>query len=307
MKTVSLRNHNDKDTRFYRMMTKLFQVASIVSEQHPQKEKLLSDFLFGLLLAEYDRRSNKNNSAIINKLTQPVFNLIKDHVSSDEYQRLLVNTEVKGDEILDLKVSKSQDIRVKVPITVEKVLQHIKQKNMFALVSDEIRPVLHDLINEYANRYLSYSEGRESQPKGSQGKSARPRLKKSRFEDLFKEPDADRNAKKVIGIVDKMNLADRNNAELLYITMHGDSIRAKKNSLAYVFAALRDPENGICVIQNGVMVDQLLLFYQEFGLMVAEKKETGDVTRRNLMSVLNNPQRFSNIIYREFSSFFTKL
>lgn len=126
------------------------------------------------------------------------------------------------------------------------------------------------------------------------------------FINLFKEPNKEKHAELVKVVLDDMGLTENGKLkDSVIIEPHTgiksstDQIVVKKNTLAYVFAALKDFDKGVGLIQHGYNSEQLKVFYAEFGLTVAEKN--GYVTIRNLNKVLANNYRHKYIVYRDFT------
>lgn len=300
MKQTTKPKSENRETQVKGLILKLLQAAHLVLEGHPNKEKLFINFMRGLAIVEYKNRTgNTSYSNRVESLTKPVFDIMLNYLKSDEYRKAVLKEEVAGDELFEIDFGTSSKAKIRIPITTKKVLDHIKKTDVLVLVPQDVRPVLHEMLNNYEERY------------GSQRKAEKPQ-KVTTFQELFKEPDSISTAQKVKDIVTSMNLCfSSDNKKPIYTNKIGDEIHANKNSLAYIFAALRDSENGIEVIDynakhKGGVGHQLFVFYSEFGLIVSELKKSGDVTRKNVMSVLKNEQRFEKDIYKDFTSFFRK-
>lgn len=294
MKESTEAKHENHQARFQRLFENLLKAAQLVLEGHPDKEKLYLNFIKGIVLVELDRKTGKK--ANVNKaelLTKPVFDLIFNYIRTDEYRQTIVEKEVSGDEVFEIDLGTSPKTKIKIPITQKKVLDQIKYEDAFVLLPKDVRSVLSNLFNIYTERYTVPIQVKDTH-------------KDTKFEELFREPDSIPTSKKVKEIVNAMNLFFNRENNTKYKNKFGDEVNTYKNALAFVFAALRDPENGICAIKHGVIGHQLFTFCGEFGLIVSEKKDSGDVTRRNLMEVLKSPNRFQNIIYLEFTKNFTK-
>lgn len=134
------------------------------------------------------------------------------------------------------------------------------------------------------------------------------------YVNLFKEPDQEKNAELVKVVLDDMGLTKNGKLTSTFrpephtgINTSTDQIDVKKNTLAYVFAALKDPDKGVGNIHYGEASKQLKVFYAEFGKTAADTSKQGDVTIRNLRKVLANNHRHENIVYRNFTYRYKKL
>ncbi len=125
---------------------------------------------------------------------------------------------------------------------------------------------------------------------------------------LFKEPDREKHAELVKVVLDEMGLTKNGNLAANYniepnaeISLSVDKQKINKNTLAYVFAALKDPENGICNLLPGYNSKLVKVFYREFDLTVSNDSASGSVTIRNLRKVLTNENRNKHSVYKDFS------
>lgn len=128
------------------------------------------------------------------------------------------------------------------------------------------------------------------------------------FVNLFKEPGKESHAERVKVVLDEMGLTKNGKLKNSFrsephtgINISIDQVVINKNTLAYVFAALKDSDKGFGVIHHGQVSKQLKVFYAEFDLTAADTAKQGDVTIRNIRKVLANKFRHENIVYRDFT------
>lgn len=188
------------------------------------------------------------------------------------------------------------------------ILQHKKDFPKHEPSNDSKFLLIKDLLSETGKKVEETSFVAEKKRDKSNATPLAEYDNGTAYVELFKEPDSDVSAELVKVVLDDMGLtkngrlADNLNIEPTSETISSkDTLKVNKNTLAYVFAALEDLENEIRIIRHDNKKNLLTIFYQEFGINVAETSSSGDVTMRNIRKVLLNENRSKNPVYKDFS------
>jgi len=146
-----------KDFFGLKKIRKLVELCELAIRTHPNKGKLVVDFISGLALIPIIKTKDKQQEAEFNRRIKPVLDILIERVGSDEYQKVLIDEEIAGDEIFKIikkyRANNGTTIKTieKTPITKKEILLHINRTNAFPLSLYDIGKIKTD-FKEYLKK-----------------------------------------------------------------------------------------------------------------------------------------------------------
>jgi len=120
------------------------KICVIVSQPLPIKEKIITDFIEGLVLLRiYLKNPDEGYGKKIDSLINPVFELLENRIGMDNYQKMLIETKILGNAKLQYKNDRGRIIEIPI---AEALLQFIKQLKVKPLIPNDITPVISQFI-----------------------------------------------------------------------------------------------------------------------------------------------------------------
>jgi hypothetical protein len=166
-----------------------------VMQNNPSKEKLIPDFIYGLVLLRINLKfKDEEHNRVVDELLKPVTDLIIKVVKSADYRQHLINKEVTGDEILKIN-------NVSIPITAKEILLHIGRTDALPLTSKDIAVIQSDFVKYKENQFKR------------KGKIKPPKYKKT-FQEYF---DHEKNDKLVSAL---KKAFEKESKEMLAVLVH---------------------------------------------------------------------------------------
>lgn len=127
----------------------LIKLCEIATQNHHDMEKKIVDFIAGLaLLPIQNQKKDTQHGEKINQLMKPAFDIILKQVSSDEYQKMLIDDEVSDDEVILLN-------GLRIPISKKAIELHIRRTNSSPITKKDIANIQSDFV-EYKKKQYSY-------------------------------------------------------------------------------------------------------------------------------------------------------
>jgi len=125
----------------------LIEICAIVTLDHPLREELIINFVTGLTaLPMFEKTKDERYAFEFEKLTKPVFDQLKEKITSDDYRNTLIDTEISGEGMLQIN-------DVSIPISAKEILLHIRRINATPIIGQDIAEIERDWLKYKRNQY----------------------------------------------------------------------------------------------------------------------------------------------------------
>jgi hypothetical protein len=140
----------------------MLKICEIITQEHPRKEEWISNFISGLVMIHASFRGKGQDGKVLEtegiRRTMPVFDLVIRFVKSNSYREAVLDSANLGDTVTIGNVQ--------IPVTTDRMLKFLKERNTIAFNKTEIR----SLAQEFIDDRFEFNKGEKRQGQKQQNK-----------------------------------------------------------------------------------------------------------------------------------------